>query len=338
MPRRLLLLAAITLTPLLAFVGWKVLRQPSLQLEATQHTLLADGREHRIATLTQLPLHSTGLHITGAPTSNLRLEDIPHGKVALYLRAAVTTSQLRLTITANGTTQTLPITLTPDPTDSFSDGTPDWLRLHAASDRQAFRNWFTALTEQAADTSPADLPPELVDCASLLRYAYRESLRLHDDRWYAQFQPGQMPTLPSIQQWTYPNTPLAESLFRTRPGPYLPSDLADSTFTQFADAKTLLTHNAYLLSRNLHSARPGDLIFYRLFEDNSQYHSMVITGEHSEWVIYHTGPINHHQGEMRRVLLADLINHPDPRWRPTPTNPNFLGVYRWNILREDYED
>jgi hypothetical protein len=29
------------------------------------------------------------------------------------------------------------------------------------------------------------------------------------------------------------------------------------------------------------------------------------------------------------------MQHPDPRWRPTPSNPNFLGVYRWNILRED---
>jgi hypothetical protein len=38
---------------------------------------------------------------------------------------------------------------------------------------------------------------------------------------------------------------------------------------------------------------------------------------------------------MRRVLLADLLHHPDPRWRPTPSNPNFLGVYRWNILHED---
>jgi uncharacterized protein YfaT (DUF1175 family) len=35
------------------------------------------------------------------------------------------------------------------------------------------------------------------------------------------------------------------------------------------------------------------------------------------------------------VLLADLLHHPDPRWRPEPSNPNFLGVYRWNILREE---
>lgn len=338
MPRSLLLLASITLTALISLVGFRLLCRPGFRLEDTQTTLPADGREHRIATLiapSYIPLHAAGVRITGAPSSAVRLEDLPHGRVAFHLRTPVTPKSIRLILTANSASQALPVALTPDPTDSFRDGTPDWMRLHSASDRQAFRRWFTALTEQAADASPNSLPSEIIDCASLLRYSYRESLRLHDDRWYAQFQPGRVPALPSIQQWTYPNSPLAASLFRTTPGPYLPSDLADTTFTQFADAKTLLTDNAYLRSRDLHTARPGDLIFYRLFEDNSQYHSMVITGTHSEWVIYHTGPINHHQGEMRRVLLADLLNHPDPRWRPTPSNPNFLGIYRWNILRED---
>jgi len=28
------------------------------------------------------------------------------------------------------------------------------------------------------------------------------------------------------------------------------------------------------------------------------------------------------------------MRHPSPRWRPQAGNPNFLGVYRWNILRE----
>jgi uncharacterized protein YfaT (DUF1175 family) len=37
---------------------------------------------------------------------------------------------------------------------------------------------------------------------------------------------------------------------------------------------------------------------------------------------------------MRRVTLAELLNHPSPRWRPVTGNSNFLGVYRWNILRE----
>jgi uncharacterized protein YfaT (DUF1175 family) len=86
-------------------------------------------------------------------------------------------------------------------------------------------------------------------------------------------------------------------------------------------------------------ARAGDQIFYRLLEDGSQYHSMIVTGANAEWVVYHTGPFQgthgKAKGEMRRVLLADLIHHPDPRWRPVKENENFLGVYRWDLLAED---
>jgi uncharacterized protein YfaT (DUF1175 family) len=52
-------------------------------------------------------------------------------------------------------------------------------------------------------------------------------------------------------------------------------------------------------------------------------------------VVYHTGPIGNGPGEVRRVALVDLLHHPDIRWRPIIENSNFLGVYRWNILRED---
>ena len=91
-------------------------------------------------------------------------------------------------------------------------------------------------------------------------------------------------------------------------------------------------------------ARPGDLIFYRQLDQNSPYdvpgttqyhspfHSMIFCGE--DGVVYHTGPIHRGKGEMRRLLLNDLMHHPDARWHPLPENANFLGVYRWNILRQ----
>ena len=94
-------------------------------------------------------------------------------------------------------------------------------------------------------------------------------------------------------------------------------------------------------------ARPGDLIFYRQLDQDSPYdvpdtphyhspfHSMIVCGETASWVVYHTGPIHHGKGEMRRLLVSDLLHHPDARWRPIQENANFLGVYRWNILRED---
>jgi hypothetical protein len=50
-------------------------------------------------------------------------------------------------------------------------------------------------------------------------------------------------------------------------------------------------------------------------------------------VVYHTGPDRGSLGEIRRVTMAELLDHPDARWRPINSNPNFLGVYRWNILR-----
>ena len=58
-------------------------------------------------------------------------------------------------------------------------------------------------------------------------------------------------------------------------------------------------------------------------------------GTGNDWLAYHTGPDGAWPGEIRRVTLASLLQHPDPRWRPVPGNRNFLGVYRWNILREE---
>ena len=67
---------------------------------------------------------------------------------------------------------------------------------------------------------------------------------------------------------------------------------------------------------------------------------MILTGAAHDWAVYDTGPTGGaglllKRGEVRRVALDDLLHHPDTRWRPVPENSNFLGVYRWNILRED---
>jgi len=105
-----------------------------------------------------------------------------------------------------------------------------------------------------------------------------------------------------------------------------------------------MQRNTYLLGRDLRLARPGDLIFYRQLDQESPYdvpdvahshspfHSMIFCGDMG--VVYHTGPNKQGKGEMRRLLVSDLLHHPDARWRPLPENTNFLGVYRWNILRE----
>jgi uncharacterized protein len=303
--------------------------------------LPGDGREHLAAIVSRSAwlglrwgsLEAASVEATGG-FDGVRPQ--PAGrKIEIWLRTPVVPGKRRLLVLARGRSAAIPVDIRADDAgDAAGDGLPDWMPLHSERDRLAFRGWFTELAERAAAAAPAKLPAEVTDCASLLRYAYREALKRHDDKWYAQFSADQMPPLTSVEQWSYPNTPLGMGLFRTTRGAYEPGQAADGTFSQFADAKTLMTANAFLVGRDVRDARPGDLIFYRQLEQNSPYHSMIITGEHGEWVVYHTGPIGSGRGEMRRMAIADLMQHPDVRWRPLAENSNFLGVYRWNILRD----
>lgn len=228
--------------------------------------------------------------------------------------------------------------------DRFSDGTPDFVRLDSPLDQETFRRWFVLIAEYQALRPAEQVPREINDCAALLRYSYRNALRTHDSNWLREAQIEPPSALPSLEKYRYPFTPLGASLFRIRPGKFQVSDLKDGTFAEFADAKTLKDFNSHLISRDIQDARPGDLLFYRQLEQDAPFHSMILIGR-SAWqpesdptnnndvVVYHTGPIGVAPGEMRRVTVTELLQHPSPRWRPVAGNSNFLGVYRWNILR-----
>lgn len=223
--------------------------------------------------------------------------------------------------------------------DSFRDGTPDFLRLDTMADREAFRGWFTAIAEYQAVRPPKDLPAEIADCAGLLRYSYRGALHRHTTEWLSENKAEALAYLPSIRKYAYPHTPLGASLYRIRPAS---EGQGSSRFAEFADAKTLWQLNTFFVSRDVHMARPGDLLFYRQLGQSSPYHSMIFVGpshfDHTSSdegvLVYHTGHTGKLQGEMRRTTMNDLLGHPLPRWRPVAGNSNFLGVYRWNILRE----
>jgi hypothetical protein len=231
----------------------------------------------------------------------------------------------------------------PARSDNFGDGTPDFLRLDSPSDQEAFRRWFSLIAEFQALRPPKDLPREIIDCAALLRYSYRNALRDHNAAWIRETQIVPSTAVPSIEKYQYPHTPLGAALFRVKPGKFQPSDVKDGTFAEFADAKTLEGLNTFFLSRDIGAARPGDLLFYRQLMQDSPFHSMVFVGR-SQWnvdgpgnaddvLVYHTGPIEKGPGEMRRIRMVELLRHPSPQWRPVPGNSNFLGVYRWNILK-----
>ncbi len=229
--------------------------------------------------------------------------------------------------------------------DRFGDGTPDFLRLDSPEDRDSFRRWFAVVAEYEALRPENELPTEINDCAALIRYAYRNALHGHDEAWFQETRIRPPDALASVEKYGYPHTPMGAALFRVKPGIYAPQDLRNGVFAEFADAKTLRSLNMFLVSRDIRQARPGDVLFYFQLEQYSPFHSMIFIGR-SQWpvegespqvddiVVYHTGPIGKKPGEMRRVRVDELLRHPSPRWRPVEGNSNFLGVYRWNILKE----
>lgn len=228
----------------------------------------------------------------------------------------------------------------PDLSDRFGDGTPGFLRLDSEEDQRAFRHWFTFLAESQYFRQPKRLAREINDCAALIRFAYRGALREHDGAWASELDLDAVPSEASVRKYSYPRTPLGVGLFRVQPGPFLASNAADGSFAQFADAHTLQQFNTYFVTRDIRRALPGDVLFYRQLEQSMPFHAMLYLGRSNfepqpgNWIVYHTGPLGGGPGEIRRPSVDELLRHPSPRWRPNVGNANFLGVYRWNILRE----
>jgi uncharacterized protein len=335
--RALILLLLLLATAAGLFAGHRPQRLVVLPRELT---LPADGALHRAADVHLSRAGSIDAVTLASPGVPARLSRDSPTAATVEIQSPVNPGTQRLLLHYRGATIAVTLHFIADSGDRLADGTPDFLRLHTASDRAAFRAWFTALADTAAtlphnDLPRASLPKEIDDCAALLRWCYRNALHAHDEAWQATMPLDTLPPLASVAQYAYPSTPLGASLLRVRSGAYTAGDATNGAFAQFADAKTIWQRNTFFVTRNVRASRPGDLLFYRQLEQNSPYHSMILTGPAHNWAVYHTGPIGKEPGEMRRVALDDLLHHPDTRWRPVIENSNFLGVYRWNILRED---
>jgi len=206
------------------------------------------------------------------------------------------------------------------------------VRLADESDRAAFRSWFVLLADAQFERQTDDVQ----DCAALVRHAVREALRAHTPEWVRR---SGLPFTPQFADVRSAPRAVgaggAESdalpLFRVT------ADAAPK-FAEFADAKTLINLNAKPLGRDARAARPGDLLYFHQPGQREPDHLMVFVGrslfekDGDDWVVYHTGPLDGGPGEVRKVRLATLQQHPSPRWRPVTANPNFVGVFRLGML------
>jgi uncharacterized protein YfaT (DUF1175 family) len=198
------------------------------------------------------------------------------------------------------------------------------LRLTDEGDRAAFRGWFVLLADAAFYQPVAGV----TDCAALIRYAVRESLRPHTPEWLRLARLPLEPGLPDVSQ--RPSGGDHMPLFRVSSDPQAP-------LAEFADAKTLIRFNTRLVARDAAAARPGDLLYYQQPSQREPDHLMIFVGPSrfdpgaDDFVVYHTGPDEHGPGEMRKVRLADLVRHPSPRWRPLAANQQFVGVFRLTL-------
>jgi uncharacterized protein YfaT (DUF1175 family) len=196
------------------------------------------------------------------------------------------------------------------------------------SDRDAFRAWFTFLADAQFERRTADV----IDCASLVRHAYREALRPHTPAW---FQTAKLPRLVAVPdvRHTPPTRDGALLLFRIQASP--------ERYAEFADAETIVRLNTRRIGRDVRAAQPGDLLYFRHADSDSPSHLMVFLGgsafdrDRQDWLVYHTGPDGASPGEVRKVSMADLARHPSPRWRPIPANPEFVGVMRLSVLDQE---
>jgi uncharacterized protein YfaT (DUF1175 family) len=308
--------------------------------------LLADGFSTAQLQIAENPPRDLNINIVSGIHI---LRAIQQTRTGALLRAGAMPGKAIIEVSAGGyAPERVELETRLDTADSAGDGTPDFLRLTDPADRAAFRRWFTLIAEAQYYRSTRQLPPEINDCAALMRFAYREALGEHTGDWATSLGLPAVASALAVHKYSYPYTALGGALFRVQPGSFIAADISGGAFAEFADADSLRRFNTYFVSRDLGRARAGDLLFFRQENQQMPFHAMIFLGRsqfepgenEADYVIYHTGPDTGHRlpadsGEIRRPRLAELLRFPDARWRPLPQNPAFLGVYRWNILREE---
>ncbi len=174
------------------------------------------------------------------------------------------------------------------------------------------------------------MPENYSDCAGLIRYAYKETLKKHDEKWIIKNNYNG-PVFKDLK-YNYPDVPyIGIKLFRKRSGVFNP-DTIDKDFSDYVTARYLIEFNFDFISKDINKAKSGDILAFFHPEDPSfPYHLMVYISYNNEnYLIYHTGPIEG-GGYIKVVKIKDFFKF-DPSWLPVETNKYFLGIFKFKIL------
>ena len=196
------------------------------------------------------------------------------------------------------------------------------------SDEKALRNSVTRLALFQAKKMSPQWDEAQRDCAGLVRFAYREAIRIRspgDEQKLGIPNALYLPVVSDLSRRIFPDLSRIWQVGFEKDG--------KPRFGSFADAETLIGFNFRKKTRDLSFARNGDLIvFQKALESDQPYHLMIFVEDRAKnLVVYHNGA-REDDAQVRVVSVADLMESPDPVWLPHVNNPHFLGVYEWNRL------
>ncbi|MDR2688509.1 MAG: DUF1175 domain-containing protein [Azoarcus sp.] len=187
------------------------------------------------------------------------------------------------------------------------------IRLDAQQSR-ALRAWIVLIAEDQVRRGPTPRWAHR-DCAGLVRFAVAEALAEHDARWQR------------AMGFSSRRLPIDAVPVATRAALRHRWTRADGSVDAYVNAIGLIQENSVPVGRDVHLAKPADLLF---FDQGDDQHLMLWTGRR---IVYHNGARpRHNDNGLRALRLATLLQWNDTRWRPEATNPNFAGVFSLAFL------
>ena len=200
-------------------------------------------------------------------------------------------------------------------------------------DSESFNLWFSNIIINIFNEDML-IPKNYSDCAGLIRFAYKEALKKHDQHWlntnnYKGF------IYEDVRKYNYPEVPFINTDI------FLVDDIVHdkNSYSNFASARYLIEYNMDYLGKNLINAKTGDILaFFHPNDVEFPYHLMIYIEQYNQrYVIYHTGPISDKNPGELRLTKIDNLKYSDPSWIADKENKNFLGYYRFKIISDNNE-